>query len=260
MLSYFSLLPVPAVADTVDIPNEFSAGTPAIAAEVNANFDAIEVAVNDNDARLTTNDARLTTVESAVSAQGPRLDSVESTVSVHEMQLGALEARLHATAAVPGSAFRAEFRDNELDIALNNRCIWGTLPSNGGSGYFLAHSEAPDSGGCNAVAAIQLPDIATLDGLNCSVLKSDRSTNFLNVQLKRISLADGSSDIIYDARTTRTSSATQRISDSTTTEDRIVTDNSLFAYYIRALYGGPFDFTQLDDSVRLYGCVVSYQQ
>ena len=41
-----------AFADEVDIPNQFSAGTPAIAAEVNANFDAVEIAVDDNAQRV----------------------------------------------------------------------------------------------------------------------------------------------------------------------------------------------------------------
>ena len=39
-------------ASELTIPNSFSAGTPAIAAEVNENFDAVAVAVNDNNARI----------------------------------------------------------------------------------------------------------------------------------------------------------------------------------------------------------------
>ncbi len=39
-------------AGEVTIPNTFTANTPAVAAEVNENFDALETAVNDNDSRL----------------------------------------------------------------------------------------------------------------------------------------------------------------------------------------------------------------
>jgi hypothetical protein len=35
---------MPGFADEVDIPNSFAAGTRAVAADVNANFDAVEVA------------------------------------------------------------------------------------------------------------------------------------------------------------------------------------------------------------------------
>lgn len=41
-----------ASAAELTTPNEFTAGTAAIAAEVNANFAAVETAVNDNDARI----------------------------------------------------------------------------------------------------------------------------------------------------------------------------------------------------------------
>jgi len=40
-------------ADEVDVPNQFQSGTPAVAAEVNANFAAIESAVDDNAQRVT---------------------------------------------------------------------------------------------------------------------------------------------------------------------------------------------------------------
>lgn len=53
----------PGIADEVDIPNSFTAGTRAVAAEVNANFDAVEVAVDDNAQRIAT-------LESALSQSG----------------------------------------------------------------------------------------------------------------------------------------------------------------------------------------------
>ena len=41
-----------AVAGELTVPNVFIPGTPALADDVNQNFDAVEIAVNDNDARL----------------------------------------------------------------------------------------------------------------------------------------------------------------------------------------------------------------
>lgn len=46
-------------AGSVTIPNTFVAGTTARASEVNANFSAVETAVDDNDARIATNAAAL---------------------------------------------------------------------------------------------------------------------------------------------------------------------------------------------------------
>lgn len=51
---------ITAFASSVTIPNAFTAGTTAVAADVNANFDALAVEVNDNDSRITTNTGNIT--------------------------------------------------------------------------------------------------------------------------------------------------------------------------------------------------------
>ena len=48
------VMAAPAFAGEVDIPNQFSAGTRAVAAQVNANFSAVENAVDDNAQRIVT--------------------------------------------------------------------------------------------------------------------------------------------------------------------------------------------------------------
>lgn len=61
------LLASPLHAGDLTIPNEFTAGTPAVAAEVNANFDAVEVAVDDNDLRINDLLARVEALEAQAS-------------------------------------------------------------------------------------------------------------------------------------------------------------------------------------------------
>lgn len=46
------VIAAPALAGEVDIPNQFSAGTRAVAAQVNANFSAVENAIDDNARRI----------------------------------------------------------------------------------------------------------------------------------------------------------------------------------------------------------------
>ena len=52
LFSLIIIVTVPAVAGQLTIPNTFTAGTPAKASEVNANFNAVKVAVDNNSSRL----------------------------------------------------------------------------------------------------------------------------------------------------------------------------------------------------------------
>lgn len=53
-------------AGSVDIPNAFTAGTTAVAADVNANFGALETAVDDNDGRITTNSTDIAALQATI--------------------------------------------------------------------------------------------------------------------------------------------------------------------------------------------------
>lgn len=55
-------------AGPLTTPNSFTAGTPARASEINANFSAVATAVNDNNARIATIESRVTTAGNIVLA------------------------------------------------------------------------------------------------------------------------------------------------------------------------------------------------
>lgn len=59
-----------ATADEVDVPNEFQSGTPAIAAEVNENFGAVEAAIDDNAQRVLALESALGGIGVPVSVDG----------------------------------------------------------------------------------------------------------------------------------------------------------------------------------------------
>jgi len=75
-LSSFSLT----YAEDVTIPNTFHSGTPALAAEVNANFSAVKVAVDDNAADIDS-------LQSDSASAASDISTLESTASDHEIRI-----------------------------------------------------------------------------------------------------------------------------------------------------------------------------
>lgn len=76
-------------AGEVDIPNAFTAGTPAVAADVNANFTAVETAVDGNAidiaallATVTAMEARLTTLEADNTVLIAQTSTLEADISL----------------------------------------------------------------------------------------------------------------------------------------------------------------------------------
>lgn len=55
LLVVTAMMTLPVAATDLTVPNSFTSGSPARAADVNANFAAVETAVTDNDTRITEN-------------------------------------------------------------------------------------------------------------------------------------------------------------------------------------------------------------
>ena len=74
----------PVFAGNVTIPNTFSSGTPAVAAEVNANFNAVASEINDNDGRITTNSTEIANLKATIT-------SLQNTITTLQNQLAAVQ-------------------------------------------------------------------------------------------------------------------------------------------------------------------------
>ena len=60
------------------IPNSFTAGTKAVAAQVNANFNAVKTAVDDNDSRIAALEAAMAALQTENADLRARLEAVEA--------------------------------------------------------------------------------------------------------------------------------------------------------------------------------------
>jgi hypothetical protein len=78
-------------ASEVVIPNQFNSGTRAIAAEVNANFDAAAISINDNDQRISTIVAQLAELTATVEALSTALTASDATVAILSESVLALQ-------------------------------------------------------------------------------------------------------------------------------------------------------------------------
>ena len=95
------LLAVPLVvaAGTVTVPNTFVNGTPADADEVNANFDAVETAVNDNDSRITTAQSTADSNAAAISSSATVISGNTSNISANTAAVQSANGDISALAS-----------------------------------------------------------------------------------------------------------------------------------------------------------------
>lgn len=78
-------------ASSVTIPNTFTAGTTAVAADVNANFDAVAVGVNDNDSRITTNTNTIGTNTTAIGTNTTNITTNTADIATNAADIAALQ-------------------------------------------------------------------------------------------------------------------------------------------------------------------------
>lgn len=249
-----TLVTSPAMAGQVTGLTSFTAGTPAKAAEVNANFDAVKAAVDDNDARVTNLQSSKQSRVTGTCAVGSAVTAIAADGSVTCGQ--ALTAGF---VSVGNDAFSSRSERASQTAA----CAYDHDTADE-AGWFSGTSTTL----CTAKAAVSLPHQVTLTGLSCRVL-DDLSGNprFNVIKLSRTDLQTNTTVDVFATGSSgdcATLGCIQWLSDTTPSSGAAaVVHNDLYVYRLRAEFNGFNDGTTTFDSVgaglRLYGCTIAYQ-
>jgi hypothetical protein len=116
-------IPLVVVAGTVSVPNTFVNSTVADADEVNANFNSVETAVNDNDSRITA-------VDNDAAAAQATADTAVTDAAAAQSTADAAQVRVGATCAA-GSSIRAIAADGTVTCEVDTDSDTNTTYSRG---------------------------------------------------------------------------------------------------------------------------------
>jgi len=236
-----ALVSLPAAAAQVGELTPFTAGTPARAAEVNGNFNALKSAVDDNDARLTSVESAKQNRITGTCLPGSAVTEVAADGTV---TCGALQQA--GVIAIPYLAFSG--------------CTIGLANYQGA--YPLANVYA-----CTLTVPLYLPNSVTISGLSCLANDATGSAHIGPLKLMRQSLTSGGTpNIVADSIGSATTSNAGMQTLSAVNYDSIYTtvNNNTHMYWLEVDLAATSSSTFLDintsspGSLSLYGCTVTY--
>jgi len=207
-VTVFSMVAAPAVwAGSLTIPNTFTSGTPAKAAEVNANFSAVKTEVDDNDSRITANktasDANTTHRQGdgsdhsdvAANTQGVSTNAaaiqqnasgISSNATAIQQNAGdisnnATAIQNNANAITPNTTHRNSDGKDHSDVVLNNTHRTGDGSDHGN--VVLNDSHRLGDGSDHADVAANTTAIAGLTGNPSSLACQGNDANDIMVRV-----------------------------------------------------------------------------
>ncbi len=188
-----------AMAGHVTIPHQFEGGKKAMALEVNANFDAVKNAVNDNDGRIGVNERNITSNATAVKNNRDAIDN-KLTKNIGNCASGSYIRKVN----IDGTVVCETDTDTTYTAAGGITLDGTTIKRADGAvsvhfsafvegkdgcklerviyGYFRFSSSSTQAD-CFANAPVSLPDQSVIDGFKCYVIKNDGGTDSLSVKL-----------------------------------------------------------------------------
>jgi hypothetical protein len=263
-------------ADTLTIPNTFGSGTPAVAAEVNANFAAAKSAADDNDARIGNNTSAINSNSiDILNLQGTKQNRVTGACSagfvistINEDGSVDCVADIDSGGDIQGVIAGTGLQGGGISGTVELRPAWGAvsvhaagftpelpgcdLSKNSGYMFYATSSTRPS---CNGVASVQLPHRATVTSLWCRVFDNDVAASSL-VRLSSVALGTGASTTIFSTPSSINLTSLQTLTDYSADADAVV-DNTVYSY---TLYwaSGSHDATSVGSYARLYNCMIYY--
>ena len=233
-----------AVAQAAEVGplTSFSAGTPAKAAEVNGNFDAVKNAVNENYQRLTAAETAMATKQTQIS-ESCAVGSAIVAIST-EGKLTCAPLVKAGVISVPAVAFNTA--ENQHADCNYHR---------GARGYFTGAGTTP----CLAMAPVNLPDGVTVTGLACSVFDNGNvmGAQFGLAYLRRVAASNFVLDAPFEAPGTLTNSPSPQIMSAT--DNSMVVSNAEYGYFIGLQFDqGSHTFDEILTGLSLIACRVTY--
>lgn len=278
MSAFFVLASSQAYASDVTLPNTFTAGTPARAAEVNGNFTAVKTAVDDNNARLTAVEANKQNRVTGTCAAGGSIRTINADGSV-VCQIdtnaggditsvgagpgldgggttGAVTVKLASGAvSVSSTALSPSIPVTQIvvgGVTFTATCLASKL------GIFYFYEAFSTNSNCNSVAPVQLPDGATLTGLSCGLYDNDTTGGWSRVDLFRVSHSLATQGLIFRTPATADYTNIQTVTDITLENPAYaVVDNANHSYYMQ-WYTASHDTTAVGSNARFYNCVINF--
>jgi hypothetical protein len=228
----------PAFAADVGALTTFTAGTPAVASEVNGNFDAVATAVNSKQNNVT-----------GTCAAGTAMSQIHDDGSVSCTGLTAGGA-----ASVSGHALISTSFNGPGFCRVNgagNPSPWVFFT--GDPGQVLM------SGGCTAAGTISLPHGTTLTGLSCR-LSDGYDNGSISVSLVRSGMAANSGGSLIFTLPATTDDLEQTLTDTSAAGGTDVVNNADFVYYLAVSFDldSPDQFFDIEDDLMIAGCSVTY--
>ena len=104
------------MAGDLTIPNSFTSGTPAVAADVNANFTAVETEVDDNNGRINSNTVNISANTSTINNRSGRLETISGANTSLGSVVGTTALVSPVTITVPTNGFLLMYATFEADL------------------------------------------------------------------------------------------------------------------------------------------------
>ncbi|MDH5786186.1 MAG: hypothetical protein OEZ16_11350 [Chromatiales bacterium] len=244
-----------AVAASLTVPNSFTAGTTAVAADVNANFDAVQTAVNTKQDRVTGTCAAGSSIR-AVAADGTVTCEVDN-------DSGGDITGVTAGAGLQGGGTTGTvtLRAANGTVSINHRAVhsayigttftcqpYQTL----GYSYF---ADTGTSNICDYIAGVNLPDGSTPTSMWCRVYDNDGTASSVTAQLKRMFYTTGVEETLFTTPGVGDGTTVQVASDVTNAFPGAV-NNSQYSYSLVVDFGG--NTAAVNTNKRFYNCYINY--